>query len=74
MIGTAAQTVPTAYSWRSRWGTVAGWVSSRESSSLSLVMVREVRRAILWRERWSRRPLWSSWPSRLLPSAVACAE
>ena len=36
-------------------------------------MVREVSRAILWRERWSRRPFWSSWVSRHLPIALACA-
>ncbi|CAM5670860.1 hypothetical protein SVIOM342S_06310 [Streptomyces violaceorubidus] len=37
-------------------------------------MVREVRRAILYRDRWSRRPARSSWVSRDLPTAVACAE
>ena len=71
--GTAAQTVPTAYSWRSRTGTVAGWLSSLENSTFSLVIVREVSRAILCRERWSRRPSRSSWVSRHLPTALACA-
>lgn len=44
--GTAAQTVPTAYSWRSRTGTVGGWLSSLEKRICSLVIVREVSRAI----------------------------
>ena len=33
VIGTAAHTVPTAYSWRSSMGTVAGWASSRVAAA-----------------------------------------
>ncbi len=71
--GTAAHTVPTAYSWRSSTGTVAGWLSSFEKSTFSLVIVRDVSRAMRCRDMWSRRPLRSSCVSRHLPIALACA-